>query len=408
MDSYSLIKVNEYIKQVISLNFEESIWIDAEISQIKEVRGQIYLEFIQKSENDEAVIAKAQGVIWYKSVLFIKKKLGELYNSILEEGRQIRFKAIVEFHEIYGLKFSIEDIEPSFTLGSLEIQRQKTIEKLKNEGLLYKNQNTTLHVAIKNIAVISSSKAAGYQDFTNHLTDNPYGYIFNIDFYESSMQGMMVERELIKNLDSINENIAKFDCVVIIRGGGSKMDLSYFDSFEICKNVALFPIPVITGIGHDIDKNVIELVAHSPMKTPTAVADFIIQHNLEFESHMINAMNYLLNYSVQRIKLEENEVNSLKNKILNQSVIKTNENKYKLELNHSKLEHATIKIFTSKNHELAKIENSIRLYDPNEILNRGYSYTTIDGKTIKSIDKIEKDDIIKTHIADGVFESVVK
>ncbi|MEZ4907927.1 MAG: exodeoxyribonuclease VII large subunit [Saprospiraceae bacterium] len=266
------------------------------------------------------MIAKAQGVIWYKSALFIKKKLGDIFDSIIEEGRQIRFKAKVEFHEIFGLKFSIEDIEPSYTLGNLEMQRQKTIEKLKNENLLYKNQNTILPKAIKNIAVISSTKAAGYQDFISHIENNPYNYRFNIEFYDSSMQGNSVSKDLINNLNKILQNISHFDCVVIIRGGGSKMDLSYFDNYDISKNVAEFPIPVITGIGHDIDKNIIELVAHSPLKTPIAVADYIIRYNMEFEAQILNNLNLILNNAMNIIKNKEGELDILKTYILNQSV----------------------------------------------------------------------------------------
>ena len=170
MEAYKLKEVQDYIKQVIALNFEDSIWIDAEISQVKEVRGQVYLEFVEKNENSQQIKAKAQGVIWYKTQLFISKKLGELYESILQDGRQIRFKAKIEFHEVYGLKFNIEDIEPSYTMGMVEINRQKTIAKLKKEGLLYKNKETVLPKVIKRVAVISSQKAAGLQTSISTLT----------------------------------------------------------------------------------------------------------------------------------------------------------------------------------------------------------------------------------------------
>lgn len=407
MEAFSLLKVNEYLKQVISLNFEESIWIDAEISQVKEVRGQVYLEFVQKSSNDDSIIAKAQGVIWYKSNLFIKKKLSELYNSILQEGMQIRFKAMIEFHEIFGLKFSLDDIEPSFTLGQLEINRQKTIARLKTENLLYKNMEIILPTAIKNIAIISSEKAAGLQDFLNHLEDNPYGYKFKTTLYDSSMQGANVEKDLLKNLIIINDNLYSTDCVVIIRGGGSKMDLSYFDSYEICSAVANFQLPVFTGIGHDIDKNVIELVAHSALKTPTAVADFIVQHNVVFENEILNIYDKIRNMSTQIMSRNSTDLKLIESKIINFYVQNITSAKHNLEIINNKIKNSISTVILTEKGKLNEKSSQIDLLDPQNILKRGYSYTTINGRTVRSINDIKNKDLIKTHLADGCFESKV-
>jgi exodeoxyribonuclease VII large subunit len=407
MDAYSLIKVNEYLKQVIALNFEESIWIDAEISQVKEVRGQIYLEFIQKSENDASVIAKAQGVIWFKSVLFIKKKLGDLFGSILQEGMQMRFRAKIEFHEIYGLKFSLEDIEPSFTLGQLELNRQKTISRLQSENLLHKNMETALPPAIKNIAIISSEKAAGLQDFMNHLNDNPFSYKFRTKLFDSSMQGGNVEKDMIQNLITIHTNVYSYDCVVIIRGGGSKMDLSFFDSYEISVAVANFPIPVLTGIGHDIDKNVIELVAHSPLKTPTAVADFIIQYNLSFENRIDEIYERVKSITNQIINNKTISVKLLQNQIFNNALLNINSVKHKLEMLQTQLKNNFSKIIIVEKSVLSDKTGIVNYLDPANLLQRGYSYTTIDGKTIRSVKDVKINDLIKTHLKDGCFESNV-
>ena len=408
MEAYKLKEVQDYIKQVIALNFEDSIWIDAEISQVKEVRGQVYLEFVEKNENSQQITAKAQGVIWYKTQLFISKKLGELYESILQDGRQIRFKAKIEFHEVYGLKFNIEDIEPSYTMGMVEINRQKTIAKLKKEGLLYKNKETILPKVIKRVAVISSQKAAGLQDFYQHLNNNPYGYKFAVSLYDSSMQGSNVERDIIRNLNIIREEVASFDCVVIIRGGGSKMDLSYFDNFNICANVAKFPIPVLTGIGHDIDQNVIELVAHSPLKTPTAVADFLVDNNLDFEMQLNQIHQRIIEQINYKMLSQKNALESLSNRIKTKIVLSISDSHNNLENKYTEIKNQVVNIFIREKNKIKEIETIVNYSNPKNILAKGYSLTTKNSKIVKSIKDISKNDIVKTMLRDGEFESTVR
>jgi exodeoxyribonuclease VII large subunit len=407
MESYNLLKVNEYIKQVISLNFAESIWVDAEISQIKEVRGQVYIDFVEKNAENDSVVAKAQGVIWFKSLLFVKKKLGELFKSIMQEGMQVRFRAIVEFHEVYGLKFSIEDVDASFTLGQIEINRQNIISRLQNEGLIGKNQKTSLPIALKNLAVISSEKAAGYKDFVHHLENNSFGYKFSISFFDSSMQGNTVEKEIVHNLDKINTKFSDFDCVIIIRGGGSKMDLSYFDSYEISKAVANFPIPVLTGIGHEIDKNVIELIAHSPLKTPTAVADFIIHYNLNFESGILELLDDMSSFLKKYINENSLRLNNFISKILLNSHSIISEKNYKINILKEKIKNEAEKLIFKEQTKISEVDNKIRLLNPVLLLEMGYSMTTIAGKLLKSVHEVQKNEVITTHLSDGCFDSKV-
>ena len=407
MDSYSLKEVNEYIKQVISMNFEDSIWIDAEISQVKEVRGQVYLEFVQKAEDYDKIIAKAQGIIWYKSLLFIRKKLGELLDTLLQEGIQIRFKAKPEFHEIYGLKFTLEDIDPAYTLGTMEINRQKIIERLKKENLLYKNKETVLPLVIKKIAVISSSKAAGLQDFIKQLQNNPYGYKYVLTLLDSSMQGYNVERDIIRNLETIEQNHKAYDCVVIIRGGGSKMDLAYFDNYNISVKVANFPIPVLTGIGHDVDQNVIELVAHTALKTPTAVADFILDRNLNFESRIIELFLDIKDNALKKLKDQELQLNRMAFEIKEKASNMLSEAKYNTEHLYSQIINSAKELVYKEKNKLNEMEYQLRLSDPSTVLKKGYTLTLKDGKIIKSITDLEKDERITTMFADGKVKSII-
>lgn len=405
MEFYKLNQVNDYISQVISLNFQESIWIDAEVSQVKEVRGQVYIEFVQKSEDKDDVVAKAQGVIWYKSLLFIRKKLGEILDALLQEGRQIRFKAKVEFHIVYGLKLSLEDIDPSFTLGTMEIMRQKTIAKLKEEQLLYKNQSTELPLVVKKIAVLSSSKAAGLQDFIHHITNNPFGYKYATTLFETSMQGSGVEKEVIQNLKIINDNQCDFECVVIIRGGGSKMDLSYFDSYDISATVAEFPLPVLTGIGHDIDKNVIELVAFKALKTPTAVADFLVHHNATFESQISEFYTFILKASSSAIMRKRSELENTKMYIQNQSVQYLKDRTYNLDITTLNIKNLVQKNILKYEAKVDQLSNTIQNLDPKQLINIGYSLTTQEGKILKKLEDVDKGKILITHLVDGNVES---
>lgn len=407
MDAYSLLKVNEYIRQVIALNFEESIWIDAEISQAKEVRGQLYLEFVEKSADNDNIMAKAQGVAWYKTLMFLKKKLDDMYESIIQEGVQIRFKARIEFHEAYGLRLNLEDIEPSYTLGLLALKRQKTIEKLQKENLLYKNRETILPAAISRIAIISSSTAAGLQDFMDQLDSNPFGYRFMAVLFDSSMQGSSVERDILQNLEKIIHNTSVFDCVAIIRGGGSKMDLACFDSFDISAAVANFPIPVLTGIGHEIDKNVIEMVAHSPLKTPTAVAEFIIQHNAVFETGLTEEFDSIKKKTVQLINQKSAEI-KLTNAFISANLKLSLKNEhYRLNLFKAELKNTFSRLMLRENSHLNEVSALLTNMDPANILSQGYSYTTFNGKTIRSISQVIPGELIKTHLRDGCFLSKV-
>ena len=281
--SYSLYELNEYIRRVIALNFAEPIWVNAEISQIKEVRGNVYMDLVYHDDQTNEIKAQISAGIWFKSYLFLKNKLGALLPSLLSEGTHVLLKVQVEFTERYGMKLIVEDIDPSFTIGQMEMNRQKILQKLFDEGLTHQNKLTKLPVVIQRIAVISSDNAAGYIDFINHLSQNPYGYQFKTTLFRASLQGQNTEREVCQALNDISEDASKYDCTVIIRGGGSKLDLAWFDNFNIGARIAKSPIPVMTGIGHDINATVADTVAHTTLKTPTAAADFIISHNICFE-----------------------------------------------------------------------------------------------------------------------------
>lgn len=400
MESHSLFEVNEYVKRVLALNFPEPIWINCEISQIKEVRGNYYLELVEQNENEE-VIAQASAVIWYKSFLFLKAKLGDLLPSILALGTHIKLKARIEFSERYGYKINIEDVDPTYTIGKLEMNRLKLIERLKNEGLWQVNKSLNLPTIIQRVAVISSSNAAGYIDFVQQLKGNSFGYQYEISLFEAAMQGQNTERETCAALESIFSRKLEFDAIFIIRGGGSKIDLSYFDNFNIASKIAKSPLCVIAGIGHEIDLSVTDMVSKLSLKTPTACASMIIDHMLQYESLVIEyqakievianltieRQSSILDYALEVIKSKPNEIfinlNLQFEKI--QSDIKTHLD-YIFKLEGIKCDH---------------IVELIASHDPISVLKKGFSLIRQNGKVVSKKTKLTTGASLEIEFQDG-------
>lgn len=283
---------NQLIKKRLAVFSQRSLWVIAEIAAIKSSgSGHYYLELVEK--HDGSIIAKMQATIWYSQMMRIRTKFGTDTNYLLKVGNKVLFKCSLNFHEVYGLKVNITDLDPSITLGKLEAQRLEIIMQLKAEELMDLNSTLPLPMVLQKIAVISSSTAAGYGDFINHLQHNPYGYHIKHTLYQAAMQGDQVEKDLLTQLKVIAHHQAQYDLVVIIRGGGSKLDLQYFNNYKIGKAIAMHPLPVLTGIGHQQDETIADMVAHTALKTPTAVADFILQSLVLYESKVINLFEEL-------------------------------------------------------------------------------------------------------------------
>lgn len=382
--SYSLYELNEYIRRVISLNFTEPIWVNCEISQVKEVRGNVYLDLVYHDESSGEITAQIPATIWYKSYLFLKNKLGELLPSILKEGIHVLLKVQVEFSERYGLKLNIEDIDPAFTIGQMELNRQKILQKLNNEGWIDKNKQLPLPTVIQKIAVISSENAAGFIDFTKHLFNNTYAYQFHVELFSAAMQGMNTEREVVNALKNIEESKTQFDVIIIIRGGGSKLDLSWFDNFNIGVAIAKSTYPVITGIGHEIDQTVADTVAQISLKTPTAVADYIIRHNENFEEQILWLTQTIQQISQRIVKQEE----ILLNKTIQVLALLPREivNKHLLHLEQTLQQcFSSSAIYIKRQKDrLAFHDQQINLMNPTNVLKKGYAIVRQNDQVISS------------------------
>jgi exodeoxyribonuclease VII large subunit len=306
-DICKLSELQEEIRETLGDHFRKPRWIVGEISEIKEnFSGHCYLDLVEKDEKSDKFLAKARATIWSSTWRMLKPYFETSTGYSLVAGIKIMVSASVEYHPVYGLSLNIRDIDPSYTLGDVERRRQEIIRKLEEEGVLDMNKETGLPVAPQKIAIISSETAAGYEDFMEQLLNNPYGYKFYTLLYPAIMQGDQTESTIIEALEKIFEQEEFFDLVVIIRGGGSKAELASFDNYELAFHVSQFPIPVITGIGHEQDDTIVDLVAHTRLKTPTAVAGFLIDRLAAFES-LLDEYAEILIKNCQEI-LHENEL----------------------------------------------------------------------------------------------------
>ncbi len=405
METYSLFKLNEYIRRVIALNFDDTVWINAEISQVSLSRGNYYLQLIEKEEGSDRIIAQASAIIWNKKTYFLRRKFNDLFDSILDTGNEIRVKIKVDFSERYGLSLVIEDLDASYTLGKAELVKQEILQRLQKENLIERNGMLTLPLALQRIAVISSGTAAGYKDFLSHLQKNSYGYHFDTTLFASAMQGSNVEHELIAALDAIEDEEKTFDCVVIIRGGGSKLDLAAFDNYEIAKRIANAKYPIITGIGHDIDSSITDLVSHTDVKTPTAVADFIIERSLHLESRFLDiglkiqiALRETLN---ENAKLLESKKEQL---VLAASMTQQRQFQHLNEFN-LRLENESAKLLVAQSSFLDSVAQQVELLSPQNVLNRGFSILRQNGRVLNSVKNVVKDADLEVELADGKLRS---
>jgi exodeoxyribonuclease VII large subunit len=407
MQAYTLYELNEYIRRVIALNFEEPVWIQAEISQYKEVRGQSYLDLVEHDENNGSIKAQSSAVIWYKTHLFIKKKLGELAHVVLQEGSQVLLKVSVDFNEKYGLKLVVEDIDATYSIGQMQLARQKIIERIKKAGLLQLNSQAYLPKVVQNIAVISSEKAAGYLDFIKQLTQNSYGYTYNIKLFPAAMQGQNVEREVVNALREIN-NSNHFQCITIIRGGGSKLDLSYFDNFNIAHAIATSEIPVFTGIGHDIDESVADIVSYQAFKTPTAVADYLLEINLRFESIILDktrTIGQLANFFISKSHLK---LHPLYSRLISAPMEILNNQKIEISSLNLRLDQVVSQKLTNSHSKLEKIEAFLDLSDPKNILKKGYVIVRKEKQIVMDARSLKKGDLIDLEFQKNEHKAIIQ
>ena len=378
------------------------------MGQLKESRGHFYFNLVQKSEETEELIAKSEAVLWNKRFRSLARQHGNLINDLLQEGLELLLKVQVDFHESFGFKLMVEDIDPNFNLGKLAVERQQILGKLKKKKLLEKNSLLPTPIVLQRIAILSNSTAAGYHDFVNQIKSNKYGHDYEMELFPIALQGPKVEGEILEKFKILKERKKEFDCVVIIRGGGSKIDLASFDSFEIGKAIANFKLPIFTGIGHEIDEGIADYVAHTALKTPTAVAEFIISHNAYFEERLMRNWLQIREINSQILRQANLELETIHQNIKHLSLENIRNQKRMIDYIEQEIPRAAKGVLKIENSKVDNLEKLCQTLSPEEILKRGYSITTKGGKVIKNAKDLKKGEVVKTILKKGDFRSKVE
>ena len=385
------------------------------------------MELIQKDERTATPIAKASAKCWANMWMLIRPGFERTTGQRLHAGMKVLLKVFAQFHEAYGFSWIVTDIDPTYTLGDMARKRQEIIRQLKEEGVFDLQKELQLPLFCQRIAVISSETAAGYGDFCNQLADNPYGFQFHTRLFPAIMQGEGVEQSIINALNRIYNG--QFDCVVIIRGGGATSDMSGFDTLALAENVANFPLPIITGIGHDRDESILDMVSHIRVKTPTAAAALLIDHLKTILDAINESQTRLTHYAQQKLSTLHSQLSTIAETLPRIfSTVKTRQEARLDALNSRLINHAQQRIINGKlslvnienhlpllldrrlmaeQHRLQLIEEKTKNLDPALLLKRGYSITLHNGKAVRSPQQLQSGDEIETRLANGSIRSVV-
>jgi exodeoxyribonuclease VII large subunit len=407
-EKLSLTELQLIIKDSLYLALPDMYWVIAEISEMKEnYNGHCYLELVEKLPDELNIRSRVKAVIWSSRYRFIKSYFENATGESLRDGLKILIRVKIEYHEIYGLSLVINDIDPGFTIGEMALKRQQILKKLEEDGVLTMNRELEFPVVPQRIAVISSASAAGYTDFMKHLKGNSFGYVFYSALFETPMQGKESESGIIKALDRIATHIDKFDLAVIIRGGGSQTDLSWFDNYNIAYYITQFPLPVITGIGHEKDLSVTDIVAHRSLKTPTAVADFLIGCMNDTDNHIIDLSNEIADRSMLMMAESKMKIETARLRLIPVSKAQLVSNSTALKRRGEILVNASKNRLNIINSQLTGFGNSLKILDPENVLKRGYTITSLNGKILKKCGQVKKEDVLDTKFSDGSVKSKV-
>ena len=438
----TLFELNALVRQTLELGMPDDYWVEAELSEVHEVRGHCYMELIQKDDHNNTPVAKASAKCWASTWRLARPHFERITGQQLHAGMKVLLKVSAQFHENYGFSWIVTDIDPTYTMGDMARKRQEIIRQLKEEGVFDLQKELQLPMFCQRIAVISSANAAGYGDFVNQLENNDYGFRFYTQLFPAVMQGEGVEQSVIAALNKIFARLKKedsslftlhsslnFDCVVIIRGGGATSDLSGFDTLALAENVANFPLPVITGIGHERDESVLDMVSHTRVKTPTAAAAFLISNlksvldeiedceqriHAKVKQRMDMEKIRLLNYA-QKIPMLFSVVRTRQEALLGQLLVKMRssigyrlqDERHRLIVLQNNMQPLLYRKLTDERHLLDLLSQRLIGLDPNRLLKRGYSITLKNGRTVRDVSQLKEGDELETRFENGTVRSVV-
>ena len=404
----TLFELNRLVREVLECEMPNEYWVEAELSECRESRGHCYMELIQKEEHNATPIAKASAKCWASKWMLIRPYFERITGQQLHAGMKVLLKVYPQFHEAFGFSWIVTDVDPTYTLGDMARKRQEIIRQLKEEGVFDLQKELELPLFCQHIAIISSESAAGYGDFCNQLDNNPYGFQFKTHLFPAIMQGEEVEQSIIQAFNHINDLQDTFDCVVIIRGGGATSDMSGFDTLLLAENVANFPLPIITGIGHERDETILDMVSHTSVKTPTAVAALLID-NLKSVLDAINdAQVHLTNCVQHKLSTLSNQLTTIQETLPRLfSIVKTRQ-EARIEAIEAKFPMLVERRLTAEKHRLQLIEEKTKALDPRLLLRRGYSITLFKGKAVRNPQSLKAGDEIETHLEQGTIKSIIK
>ena len=406
--SFSLSELNRRVKSAIRDHLPETYWIRAETSDVRRNQnGHCYLEFIEKDGVTQSIVAKARGMIWTNIFQMLSAYFETETGQPFTSGLNVLVRVSVEFHELYGFSLTVVDIDPSFTVGEIARNRQLVLKQLEEEGVLTLNRELPLAELANRIAVISSPTAAGYEDFRDQLSQNPGGLAFYTRLFPAVMQGDRSEASIIAALEKVFQYSHLFDAVAIIRGGGATSDLSCFDSYSVATNVAQFPLPVVSGIGHERDVTVLDHVAHTRAKTPTAVAEFFISHLTQTAAELIDFQDRIVSESETVMVREQSELFTLSKEVIHQSTLLLQRESAVVAQLSGSLKHSLKQQLQREYHFVESRQQYVQMVSPEHILRRGYTLTTRNGRIITSLKGLSVDDTIQTQFRDGVSTSVI-
>jgi exodeoxyribonuclease VII large subunit len=409
MTSITLSELTEQIQQTIKVSFNTPVWIRAEISELREnPGGHCYLELIEKDVDSDTLLAKSKATCWASTYRMLKPYFESSTGQTLRSGLKVLVSVNVEYHSVYGFSLNIRDIEPAFTIGEMAARRLQIIKQLEADGVMDMNRQLPMPKIVQRLAIISSSTAAGYGDFCDQLKNDPSRFAFYTRLLPAIMQGDQAEGSIIAALEKIYEHIELFDVVIIIRGGGATTDLACFDSYDLALNCAQFPLPVIAGIGHQRDFTILDMVAHTSVKTPTAVAEFLIAHLQEAENQAIEMFSDIRLLIKSRIENEIRKVDQTKLRIKQTLRNWVVQRAHVLDRQKNRLLSNFRMQILRQNTKLLLLEKNIEKHSPSFLLKYGYTITTLNGKRITSVGQVKTGDKIRTFVHDGDFESHVE
>lgn len=405
--TFTLLELNRMVRETIERQMDGKYWVEAELSDLHD-RNHCYMELVENDPFGPTPLAKARAVCWANRWTALRSKFERQTQQQLRPGIKVRMMVTPTFHEAYGFAYQVSDIDPDYTLGDIVRKRMEIIRQLKEAGIFDLQRELVLPRFAQRIAVISSAQAAGYGDFCHQIDDNSYGLSFSHELFAAIMQGEQVEQSVIAALDRINARIDEFDVVVIIRGGGATTDMSGFDTLALAENVANFPLPIITGIGHDRDECILDMVSYMRVKTPTAAAAFLIDHLSEVYTALVSTRERISRIAERHLAYEKMRLKQLADRIPTLFALTRERQTKRIDALAHRLDSAASQRLERERHRLQLVAQRAQAQDPIHILRRGYSITLHNGHALRSGDELADGDIIETRLEQGTLKSEIR